>query len=131
MGGSSGGGVPATEAQATPAQPQVPVADFAAFSPGQEGLLAQQMQQGFGGSLLDHQGAMGFYRDMQAPVINEPGDIANYLAMRGLTPETGGTPATPNRDPVTGQVIASPSTAAATPAGAGNTSPNWYMGSNR
>jgi len=83
MGGSSGG-TPAitTEEQAPPriASGPVPVQDYAAFSPGQQGLLAEQMQQGFGGSLLDHQNAMGFYQDMQVPNITRPDQIAAYLA---------------------------------------------------
>ena len=80
--------------------------DFAAFSPGQQGLLAQQMQQGFGGSLLDHRSAMDFYRDMQVPVMNEPGDIPNYVAQRGLEATPDGSAPTPMRNPETGKVVA-------------------------
>lgn len=80
MGGGSGGGAPAPATPPVPpSPPPVPVQDYAAFSPGQQGLLAQQMQQGFGGSLLDHQNAMGFYKDMQAPQISRPEQIKQYL----------------------------------------------------
>jgi len=53
---------------------------FPAFSPGQQGLLAQQMQEGFGGSPQDYINAMSFYRDTQTPVINRPSDIEAYIA---------------------------------------------------
>jgi hypothetical protein len=53
---------------------------FPAFSPGQQGLLAQQMQEGFGGSPQDYINAMSFYRDTQVPVINRPADIEAYIA---------------------------------------------------
>jgi succinate dehydrogenase/fumarate reductase flavoprotein subunit len=77
MGGSSGGGV--VQKEEAPVQPTVPVQDYAAFSPGQQGLLAQQMQRGFGGSLLDQQNAMSFYQDTQIPQIRQPSEIEIYL----------------------------------------------------
>lgn len=96
MGGGGGGGDPAPTP--TPSQPTVPMAQFSAFAPGLDGLLAQQMKTGYGGLLGDHLSAVRApYADMQAPRIGEPGDIANYMTQRGLTPVEGGTPATPNR----------------------------------
>lgn len=117
MGGGGGGGTVApVQAAAEPETATVPVANFAAFAPGQQGLLAQQMQQGYGGLLADHMNAMNFYRDMRAPVIREPGDIANYLTQRGLEPVAGGSKPTPVRDPVTGQVAQTAAPAASAPA---------------
>tara|TARA_R110002110_G_scaffold37601_3_gene124032 strand:- start:1777 stop:2214 length:438 start_codon:yes stop_codon:yes gene_type:complete len=93
MGGSNGTPAIEAEQQQAPAQPQIPVANYQAFSPGQQGLLAQQMQAGYGGSLLDHQNAMGFYRDMQVPLLRSPGDVPNYMGNAGLPVAEGGTPA--------------------------------------
>jgi hypothetical protein len=94
MGGGGGGAAPAP-APVVPATPQIPVADFEAFSPGQQGLLAEQMQAGYGGVLSDYTGQMDHYRDMRVPLLNSPGDIPNYLKNVGLEVTAGGTPANP------------------------------------
>jgi hypothetical protein len=95
MGGGGGGGYVAPVAPAEPATPQVPTTTFEAFSPGQQGLLAEQMQAGYGGVLSDYTGQMDHYRDMKVPLLNSPGDIPNYLKNVGLEVTAGGTPANP------------------------------------
>jgi len=96
MGGNSGNQPLQTQtAEAVPSG--IPASDplqmqtFPAFSPGQQGLLAQQMQQGFGGSPQDYINAMSFYRDTQTPVINRPSDIDAYIAQL----KAAGQPAAP------------------------------------
>lgn len=90
---NGGGGTPAVQNESqAPAQPAVPMQNYAAFSPGQQGLLAQQMQQGFGGSLLDQQNAMGFYQDMQVPQIQRPSQIEQYLEQIKKAAEVKKTP---------------------------------------
>lgn len=92
-----GGGAPAVEAApAPPPTPVVPVTQFDAFTPGQQGLLAAQMQAGYGGILGDYTGGMDHYRDMRTPVFNSPGDVPNYLQNVGLPVVEGGTPANPH-----------------------------------
>jgi hypothetical protein len=92
MGGGSNA-TAATAAPAPPPQPVLPITNYSAFSPGQQGLLAQQMQAGFGGSLLDQTNSMDHYQNMMVPRINAPGDIANYMNQVDLPVTEGGTPA--------------------------------------
>lgn len=77
MGGSSAAPVPA--APPPPPQPVVPVNTYQAYQPNQNGLLAEQMQAGYGGLLADYQNPGGIYQDMRVPVINRPEDIQQYL----------------------------------------------------
>ena len=75
--------------QQAAAQHSVPMQTFPAFQPRQQGLLAEQMQAGYGGLLSDYQG-QGGYQDMQVPVINRPSDIELYLAALEKEKQAGG-----------------------------------------
>lgn len=84
MGG--GGGTPTPTEPTQPAVPTIPMMGFQPFQPGQQGLLAQQMAQGFGGGILEQQQAMDYYRPMSVPVITRPDEITAYLRNIGIEP---------------------------------------------
>ncbi|MBW3099234.1 hypothetical protein [Pseudohoeflea coraliihabitans] len=92
MGGSGGGGQ--SNNQQAEQTLQVPLQEYAAFYPGQQGLLAQQMQQGYDGLLSDHQNAMSYYQPMSIPMINRPGDVTAYVENLGLEPAENSSKAT-------------------------------------
>lgn len=92
MGNSSEDVAKVEEQQA--AQHSVPMQTFPAFQPRQQGLLAEQMQAGYGGLLSDYQG-QGGYQDMQVPVINRPSDIELYLAALEKEKQAGAANAAP------------------------------------
>lgn len=101
-GGSSnnGGGATATPATAQPGyRPEIQA--FAEADPGLLAMLAQQMQQGFGGGLLDYQKDInGMYSPVNIPILANPAQYEAY-AKNPLTQVAKTPPPPPTAKPPT------------------------------
>lgn len=79
---SGGGGGGSSGGSATPAKPAVTYPEmetFAASDPGLLNMLAQQMQQGFGGGLLNYQNDLnGMYAPVNIPILANPSQYEKY-----------------------------------------------------
>lgn len=89
---SGGGSTTQTTAKPTntaPAAANVAMQQYPAFQPGQLGLLADQMTQGFGGTQAENMGILSnLYKPVSMPIISKPSDIAAYLKQAGVTSPT-------------------------------------------
>ena len=75
----------ATPTNTAPAPQNVAMQQYPAFQPGQLGLLADQMTQGFGGAQAENMGILSnLYKPVSMPLISKPSDIEAYLKQIGV-----------------------------------------------
>lgn len=78
---------PAPAPAPNPAQPAIPMQDFAAFQPGQLGLLASQLNSGFGGGQAQNEEALNsLYQPVSMPEMSRPNQFGPYLRQLGFEP---------------------------------------------
>ena len=88
---------PKDAAAATPAVTPSPLQmqSFPAFQPGMQGLLANQLANGFGGgrgaAAANMASLSNLYRPVEMPIIQRPDQIAEYLKRIGVKPITAAT----------------------------------------